>query len=1454
MVRLTNDPAQYNPFDSNAIPNFQSLIITNGATLAANSWNGSAGGWIVIKVRGTMYINSDSSISASGLGYRGGGYTYSPPTFYFGVQGESYTGSQTASTSANGGGGGGGQYNGGGGGGGYGTSGEGGHDNANQEGSGGGTYGASSLSTVYLGSGGGGGDFFSSGGNGGGAIVLNAGILNAQGGIQAIGNPFGGNYGGAGSGGSILLNIASGYIGTNIVNASGGYGWIYAASGGVGRIAVDYAESFAGVTTPTAYTFNDTNSDTINITNQPTSQSIFLGSNVLFNVGFTTLSPFTLQWYFNGSPISGATNQNLSLFNLSLTNQGNYWLTISDVVMSVNSSNVYLTVLDTNMPFGDYIPNWWKTQYGLSLSNPTLATNYPPGDKLTYLEKYLYGLNPLTNDTDGDGLTDYDELFVYHTNPLLASTASDGIPDGWKVQNGINPLIADASNEAGFDGVTYMQIYQYDLAHTNQLNPNNPFAVGSGFSNYEIINNGQHTNKFYYDHEDRLLGMESSRGISIGYQYDGNGNLLRQSVLSRAAETNGLPVLWLWLNRLTNQPGIAYANSDSDGWNNYQEWLAGSNPNNSNSTPSLLGNPGINIASLTLPFTPSNFVVGVGQLDNINGQEIVVGADGNPGTSTNFLLVLSQTSAGWSTQRVDVGQFGVTSIAVGQVTNRPVPAIYAGLRGLTNGSGRVLEFTSNGGVWQSNQVALSTNQSAFVLGVRGQDLLVSLARTNAADGALYALGFSTNWQALLIDTNTSHRGLGTIGIVNTPTYLRLLDGGGIAIQPGGNGYVPGGPFQMGDSFVEGSADELPVHTVNVSPFYMDKYEVTVALWNIVHDWAGAHDYDLNGGSGRGTNFPVQMLTWYDAIKWCNARSEMEGLPVCYYTDSFQTNVYRAGMIDLSNACVNWRSGGYRLPTEAEYEKAARGGMISQRYPWGNSINGSQANYSGNGGPYSGQSSPVDYYNGNQMPSGTNMANGYGLYDMAGNVWQWCWDWYDASWYGKPGSTTTDCHGPDSYSSYTRVMRDGSYGGSATYMRCAARSRWNPSGATSSSLDLGFGFRCVRSSTLSPQNSIAEPSATHLTNWRGTSLTTGSARGNASNPATFFYSFVDDINGNNITDVGDSFVTAEYLLSGTNATLLTLFHQPIASVGVAQSYGLACANFLNTSNDVFFTGEPDGQVFAWTATGATNALQRQLFSPGYYGKAWHALAGVKTLSGGAGLAGLMVDPANPNTCNVIFWSPQNSLPQLPNITETAPSAAVLPSANPLGSNAVVSIRLWDNEGNPSTPFLQYQFLGSTNWQNATLTALDGTFYNLATRVTALPTGTNHTLAWNALADVGANVVTNVLLRARAQDFMLVGNWSLPTPFQLNTTIATNPNPTNSPVNFTVISAVQGGIQFNWQGGTNAWLYLQRSPTLAGTNAVWVNIWTGAPPTPISGSYTDFFGTNPMEFYRLKVVNP
>src|SRR5207302_7498852 len=133
---------------------------------------------------------------------------------------------------------------------------------------------------------------------------------------------------------------------------------------------------------------------------------------------------------------------------------------------------------------------------------------------------------------------------------------------------------------------------------------------------------------------------------------------------------------------------------------------------------------------------------------------------------------------------------------------------------------------------------------------------------------------------------------------------------------------------------------------------------------------------------------------------------------------------------------------------------------------------------------------------------------------------------------------------------------------------------------------------------------------------------------------------------------------------------------------------------------------------------------RIFTEDYLSKAWHALAGVRMGTGGEGLVGLMIDPTNQSMCKVVFWPSQSVLssPQS-GIVETAPAAAVLPSANALGALALVTNRIWDAEGNASTPFLQFQLFGSTNWSNATITKLDGATYTTSTRVSALPGGVN-----------------------------------------------------------------------------------------------------------------------------------
>ena len=263
-------------------------------------------------------------------------------------------------------------------------------------------------------------------------------------------------------------------------------------------------------------------------------------------------------------------------------------------------------------------------------------------------------------------------------------------------------------------------------------------------------------------------------------------------------------------------------------------------------------------------------------------------------------------------------------------------------------------------------------------------------------------------------------------------------------SPAGMVLIPAGPFVMGRQSGSGQTDELPVHTVTLSAFYMDKFEVTKALWDDVKTYADANGYSFSVVSAAGLFHPVHTLTWYDCVKWCNARSEKEGLTPVYYTEEGFTNVYKTGDLPNPNWSANWSANGYRLPTEAEWEKAARGGLQGNTYPWGNTLTGSDANYANSGDSFEasdgGGTTPVGYYDGDQVPEGANRANGYGLYDMSGNVWEWCWDWYDENWYDNAGATTPDTRGPNTSGEEIgrRVLRGGSWLHDTNGLRCAYR--------------------------------------------------------------------------------------------------------------------------------------------------------------------------------------------------------------------------------------------------------------------------------------------------------------------------------------------------------------------------------------------------------------------------------
>jgi formylglycine-generating enzyme required for sulfatase activity len=266
--------------------------------------------------------------------------------------------------------------------------------------------------------------------------------------------------------------------------------------------------------------------------------------------------------------------------------------------------------------------------------------------------------------------------------------------------------------------------------------------------------------------------------------------------------------------------------------------------------------------------------------------------------------------------------------------------------------------------------------------------------------------------------------------------------------------IPGGSFQMGNPFGDGNENEVPVHQVYVDAFYMDAYELTNVQYKAFVEATG-HIPPVRGDRwyrsvpesyfAESPAYPVAAVTWLDAIQYCNWRSRQEGLEICYDEDTW-------GECDFSKE-------GYRLPTEAEWEYAARGGLEGKRYPWGDEDPFGRANYGGldNSGEYHPEMLPFSYETSwrGPTPVGTYAPNGYGLYDMVGNVGEWCHDWYDEEYYRQ--SPDVNPTGPATYSgsaSADRVHRGGNWWWGA--FGCSGRSH-----ADLRAHSAFRGFRCVR---------------------------------------------------------------------------------------------------------------------------------------------------------------------------------------------------------------------------------------------------------------------------------------------------------------------------------------------------------------------------------------------------------
>jgi formylglycine-generating enzyme required for sulfatase activity len=234
----------------------------------------------------------------------------------------------------------------------------------------------------------------------------------------------------------------------------------------------------------------------------------------------------------------------------------------------------------------------------------------------------------------------------------------------------------------------------------------------------------------------------------------------------------------------------------------------------------------------------------------------------------------------------------------------------------------------------------------------------------------------------------------TVGVAQAACFYRVVASMTNATPPS----TPSGMVLIPAGTNSGTDPDSGAYSLTVEAFYMDATEVTKAQWDAVYTWAIANGYTFaNAGSGKAADHPVQTVSWYDCVKWCNARSQKEGKTPCY---------------NLNDWSCNFSVNGYRLPTNTEWAYAARGGLSSKRFPWGDTISQAQANYTGYPSTftydkgYAGRDPKYDSYP-FTSPAGAFAANGYGLYDMAGNVFEWCNDSAGTSRYIRGGSGSYD---------------------------------------------------------------------------------------------------------------------------------------------------------------------------------------------------------------------------------------------------------------------------------------------------------------------------------------------------------------------------------------------------------------------------------------------------------------
>jgi uncharacterized repeat protein (TIGR02543 family) len=732
------------------------------------------------------------------------------------------------------------------------------------------------------------------------------------------------------------------------------------------------------------------------------------------------------------------------------------------------------------------------------------------GDGLSDGEEHTRGTNPFSNDTDSDGLQDQVEVRQTGTNPLLADTDGDSVPDGAEdsdgdgltnadeVTRGTNPGAVDTDGDSLSDSVEVLKTLTDPLDPDSDDDGFSDFDSdpdGDGLSHGEEIARGTDPNQADTDSDGLPDGVEARQTSTNPLLADSNSNGTPDGM----EDSDGDLLTNLEELEIGTHPSLA--DTDSDGLSDWQELgrdrfeLVMGSFTHAQAAAAAAARGGY-LATITSAEEQQAAMAAIDPalLEDLTGfwigaSDAAVEGEWRWGTGESF------AHANWGTARpsaVEGNTLDFTEISggggaeIGNWYDRTATTVRTAylleksfvtnpLAADTDGDGLddAVEITHStmphvadtdgDGSWDGAEIEFgSAPRDGGIMPELKANIRLSATpmpgveiRFPSMPGKSYIVHASTDlveWQAL-----GSLVGTGGVMSHNEPrgTHLsRFFKVEASDVLPD-MALIPSSSFTMGDS-LDGGSNAPPV-TVIVSAFYMAKYEVTKTLWDGVRAWALDHGYfDLWDAGGKGPDHPAHSINWYEVVKWCNARSEMEGLTPCYTVDGSQ--IYKTGQRD--DVVCNWNANGYRLPTEAEWEKAARGGLSGMRFPWGDApISHDLANFWNEGWePYqTGSTGPhpsyADYFFPFSSPVGSFAPNGYGLYDMAGNMWEWCWDWYES----YPSTSQTDPRG--SASGTSRVNRGGGWGNFADYCRVAYRDDIGDPSLT----DESIGFRVARSS-------------------------------------------------------------------------------------------------------------------------------------------------------------------------------------------------------------------------------------------------------------------------------------------------------------------------------------------------------------------------------------------------------